>query len=220
MLARTSVLFLLAGICCAGAVEPKARPRLPPTAAREDTREAARKARPARESGFTPGFRSFDDFLQAESRRPVGLEAFREIPAARTEAGEADDKGQTSKDTNPSPSRTDPDILVLPKVEITAERLTKLETQLAALEANQSWETSSAEAWDHRTVVDAILNPPFLKLGSYSGSGRAALARKRAGVLDWVRVLTISLEEAKTPADKARIQADIDGLKDIMRMWE
>jgi len=35
----------------------------------------------------------------------------------------------------------------------------------------------------------------------------------------WVRILTISLEEATPPEGKARIQADIDGITGIMRTW-
>jgi hypothetical protein len=133
--------------------------------------------------------------------------------------------GPSSEDSRAAPSRTEPgsgDILVLPKLEINAERLTKLEARLAALEAQQSWEESSAKAWETRTetsiAMDAILNPPFLK-GSYSASGRAALARQRVEMARWMRILEISLEEAKTPADKARIQADINSLNDITRYW-
>jgi hypothetical protein len=218
MLARSSVLVLLGGICCAGAALPKARPRLPPAVVSEVKREGAQ---PAGDAGSAPGFRSFEDFLQAQARRPVGLEAVPEVAAARSEAAAAEQKAPAAKDSSPAPPRTDAtggEILELPKMEVTTGKMTKLKAQLAALEANQSWETSSAEAWDNSTVVDAILNPPFLKLGGYSARGRAAAARRRVDMLNWVRVLTISLAEAKTLADKVRIQADIDGIKDIMRM--
>jgi hypothetical protein len=190
---------------------------LPPPVVSEVQRVAVQ---PAFDAGAVPSFRSFDDFLQAEARRPRGLDAVRETFVVRSEPGGAEKTGQASRDANPGLLRTDPEVLVLPKLEITAEKMSKLESQLAALDANQSWETSSAEAWDHRTVVDAILNPPFLKLGDYSGAGRAATARRRVELLNWVRILRISQEEAKTPADKARIQADIDGITGIMRMWE
>jgi len=223
MLARTSVLILLAGIGCVDAAEPKARPRLTSLVAEEEKREASSQIRPVLEPGSMPGFRSFGDYLQTESRRPTGLEAFRETPATPSVSAAAGKADQASKDPQSTRSQTDSsdaEILVLPKVEVTAERATKLEARLAAMEANQSWEESSAEAWEERTVLGAILNPPFLKLGGYSGPGRAALARRRVEMLRWVSVLTISLEEAKTPAEKARIQADIDIIKDITRHWE
>jgi len=223
MKVRPCLLLLPVAICCAEAAEPKARPRLPPVVG-EVKREAAQ---PARDAGSGPGFRSLGDFLQAESRRAIGLELFREPPGARSEAGGAEKSGQVSKDSLSTLARTDAgdtEILVLPKIEITAERLTKLGAQIAALEAQQSWQESSAEAWETRTetskVVDAILNPPFLRLGGYSASGRAAVARLRVEMARWVRILVISLEEAKTPADKARIQADINTLNDITRYWE
>ena len=218
MLARSSVLVLLGGICCAGAELPKARPRLPQAVVSEVKREGAQPAFDARSA---PGFRSFEDFLQAQARRPVGLEAVPEVAAARSEAAAAEQKAPAAKDLSPAPPRTDAtggEILVLPKMEVTTGKMTKLKAQLAALEANQSWETSSAEAWDNSTMVDAILNPPLLKLGPYSARGRAAAARRRVDMLNWVRVLTISLAEVKTLEDKARIEAAIDGIKDIMRM--
>ena len=80
---------------------------MPAPAAGGEQREAVRELRSVPDSGFKAGFRSFDDFLQADSRRPVGLEAYRETPAARPEAGGAEKKGQTSADPNPAPSRTD-----------------------------------------------------------------------------------------------------------------
>ena len=220
MKTRVLLWLLLAATCGAETAEPKPRPRLSPAVvAVEKKRETAQLAV---EAGTTPSFRSFDDFLQAEARRPVGLDAVPQVSAARSAAG-VEKKELAAKDSPPSPAGMEAasgDVLVLPKMEVNAARLTKLQEQLAALTANQSWEESSAEAWDHRTVVDAILNPPFLRLGGYSGSGRAAVARQRVELLRWVKVLQISQEEAKTPADKARIQADIDGIKDIMRMWE
>jgi len=223
MLARSSVLFLLAGTCWAETAVPKPRPRLPPVVVSEVKQEAAQ---PALDAGSAPSFRSFGDFLQAKSRRPVGLEAVPEVAAARAEAARTAKAGQDAKGS-PGSSQAyvaGADVLVLPKIEVTVERLTKLEKELAALEANQSWETSSAEAWETRSetskVVDAILNPSFFRLGGYSAAGRAYTARQRVELLRWVRVLRISLEEAKTPADKARIQADIEGLWDIMRWWE
>ena len=219
MLARTSALILLAGICCADAAEPKVRPRLPPGSAGEEKREASREFRSILEPGNSIGFRSFDDYLQAESRKPVGLDAFREPPEIRAATDGTEKNGPASADPSAAPSPTDPDILVLPKVEITAERIKKQAAQLAALSADESWETKSAEAWEERTVLDSILNPPFLRLGGYSANAHAAAARRRADLLHWVRVLVISLEVAKTPAEKARIQGDIDGIKDIMRQW-
>jgi hypothetical protein len=190
---------------------------LPPAVVSEVKREGAQQALDA---GSAPGFRSFEDFLRAQARRPVGLEAVPEVAAARSEAAGAEQKRPAAKDSSPTPPRTDAtggEILELPKMEVTTGKMTKLKAQLAALEAHQSWETSSAEAWDNSTVVDAILNPPFLKLGGYSAKGRAAAARRRVDMLNWVRVLTISLAEAKTLEDKARIEAAIDGIKGIMR---
>jgi hypothetical protein len=221
MKARLCVLLLLAVIGNAGNAQPKERPRLAPRVI-EEVKPATSDGLPmAREPAFTPRFRSFESYLQTAARRPVGLETFREAPPAPSASAGAGKTGQGPK--NPQSTQSDSgeaEILVLPKLEVTAEGVTKLEAKLAAMEANQSWEESSAETWESGTVLGAILNPSFLKLGGYSGSGRAAVARRRVEMLRWVSVLTISLEEAKTPADKARIQADIDIIKDITRHWE
>ena len=218
MRARFTLSLLLAAQCClAGTAEPKARPRLTPPIADQV------KMAVVRDPSDTPGFRSFDSYLQTQARRPVGLEAVPEVAAARSEAAEAKKQATAAPDSSPPLVQTDPgraEILVLPKVEVTSKRLTELQKELAALEANQAWESRSAEAWENTTVLGAILNPPFLKLGGYSSSGHAAVARRRVELLTWVKILTISLEEAKTPEEKARIRADIDGIKDIMRNWD
>ncbi|HWA28140.1 MAG TPA: hypothetical protein VG734_20990 [Lacunisphaera sp.] len=219
MLARVSMLLLLAGIVGAETVQPKERPRLPAPVVTEIRREADRANA---EPGAASPFRSFDDFLQAGARRPLGMEAFRETRAAPAGSG-GTGISTAAKDSSSTPARNDAtsaDVLVLPKMEVNAEKISKLKTELAKLEASQSWWSKSAESWENRTVVDAILNPPFLRLGGYSGEGRAAVARQRVELLRWVKILEISLEEARTPVEKARIQSDIDSIAGIMRMWE
>lgn len=217
MLARVYLLLLLAGAAGAATVEPKPRPRLPAPVITEMKREVA---------GPATRFRSFDDYLQAEARQPVGLEAVPEIAAARAEKAAGDNKPTATTGSAGTAGRTEAsgsaDVLVLPKLEITAERLTKLEKQIAALEANQAWEENSARKWsDTRgSVLNSILNPPFFRLGGYTPEGKAAVARQRSELLRWVRVLQISLHDAKTPEEQARIQADIESITGIMRMWE
>ena len=153
----------------------------------------------------------------------MGLEVYREPRATSTKGEDAGKTGQTAEDlAGLAPEAASPrgDVLVLPKMEITAERLTKLREKLAALEANQSWEGSSAEVWDKKTAVDALLNPSWLRLGPYSAEASAAAARQRVEMLRWVRILTLSIGEATTAAEKARIQADIDDITGIIRFWQ
>ena len=216
MKARSCSWLLPVAMGCAAATEPKPRPRLEPVVVSEVKRDA------------TPTFsadgrvRSFDDFLPAGARRATGLDAFREPRAVQGRAEDAGESRKAAQGLRTSSLETVPtsgDVLVLPKLEITAERLTKLREKLAALEANQSWETSSAEAWDKRTAVDVILNPSWLRLGPYSAEASAAAARQRVEFLRWVRLLTLALWEAETPEERARIQADIDEITGIMRYW-
>jgi len=142
-------------------------------------------------------------------------------PANQGAAGNTESGAAAAKDSRPghlptgAPDAAEADVLILPKVEITAKKGTKLEAQLAEIDQQQRGEEKNAET----TWLDDILNPPFLNLGGASGNSRAAIARRRIEVLGWVKILTISLKEAKTPEEKARIQAEIDGLKEITRHW-
>jgi hypothetical protein len=217
MKARSCLWLLPVALGWAGATEPKPRPRLEPTIGSELKRDATQ---PAPADGRVW---SFDDFLQAGARRAVGLDVYREPRATPAKAEDAEKTSKAAQDLGtPSPEAvtTSGDVLILPKIEITAQRLTKLREKLAALEANQSWESSSAEVWDKKTAVDAFLNPSWLRLGPYSAEASAAAARQRVEALRWVRLLTLALWEAKTPEDRARIQADIDEITGIMRFWQ
>jgi hypothetical protein len=209
------LLLALLTVIDGGATEPKERPRLPPGATASPGRPASSEASAAAEGG------SFKAFLQAKDRRPVGLEAAPEVVAARAEQV-AEKQAAAAKTGSPGTNgveTTDPDVLVLPKMEVTAERVTKLKAQLAELESRQALEDRIAARAAETSWLESILNPPFLRLGGYSSEASAALARKRLEVLDWVKLLTLSLNEAKTPEERVRIQADIDGLNEITRKW-
>lgn len=211
---RLLLLALLTALA-GSAAEPKERPRLPPSTAANPGRPVAGDVSAAAEGG------SFEAFLQAKSRKPAGLEAVPEVAAARAEKV-AEKQAAAAKAGTPGtsgPERTDPDVLVLPKMEVTAERVTKLKAQLAELESRQALESRIAARAAEPSWLETILNPPFLRLGSYSSEASAALAKKRTEVLDLVQVLTLALDQAKTPEERARIQADIDGLNEMTRKW-
>lgn len=217
---RLLLLALLTVIGC-GAAEPKERPRLPPATASNPARAEPGPGPASREVADAAGG-SLEAFLQAKARRPVGLEAAPEVAAARSGKAAAEKPAAAAKAGSPGTTGSagaDADVLVLPKMEVTAERITKLKAQLAELEDRQALEERIAARAAEPSVLDSILNPPFLRLGSYSSAATAALAQKRLEVLDWVKLLTLSRDLAKTPEDKKRIQAEIDGLNEIMRHW-
>lgn len=215
---RLLLLALPIAIGCGGA-EPRERPRLAPGA----TGDAPRPDGGAERSVASDADgASFQAFLQARSRRPVGLEAVPAVAAARLEQAEVKKQAVATKAESPGSSgseTSDPDVLVLPKMEITTEKMKKLKAELAELSARQALEDRIVARAAEPSWLESFLNPPFLRLGPYSSEASAALARKRLEVLDWVKLLTLSLGEAKTPEDKARIQADIDGLNEMMRKW-
>jgi len=168
---RVCLWLLPAAIGWADATEPKPRPRLEPTLVSEVKLEPP----PSPPEGRVW---SFDDFLQAGARRTTGLDAYREARATPTKTEDGEKTGRATLASSETVT-TSGEVLVLPKLEITANRLSKVREKLAALDANQSWETSSAEVWDKRTAVDAFLNPSWLRLGPYSAEASAAAARER-----------------------------------------
>ena len=216
---RLLLLALLTAISAA-AVEPKERPRLPPGSTGDAPRPYNAGSRPDRALASDLGDGSFQSFLQAKSRGAVGLEAVPEVAATRSErAAVKQAAAQASAKVQAGAATVDPDVLVLPRMEVTAEKVTKLKAQLAELSARQALEERIAARAAEPSWLDSILNPPFLRLGGYSSEASAALAGKRLEVLEWVKLLTLSLHEAKTPEERARIQADIDGLNEVMRNW-
>jgi hypothetical protein len=215
------LLLVLLTVISEGAVEPRERPRLPPKLAETPARSGPLDSPSSRDSTDLNGDGSFEGFLQSRSRRPGGLEAAPEVFATRA-ARTVEKQAAVANDGSPGTTgteRPDPDVLVLPKMEITTERVTKLKAQLVELEERQALEDRLAARAAESSVLEMILNPPFLRLGGYSSASSAALASKRLEVLDWVKILTLTLAEAKTPQERDRIQADIDGLNEMTRQW-
>src|ERR1043166_8669834 len=88
-------------------------------------------------------------------------------------------------------------------------------TEKWMLSSLSSARSKSVKRPSETTSLDSILNPEFF--GGASAKGRAAQAQQRVEAMDWERVLLVSLEEAKSPEEKARIKADIDFIKDLIR---
>lgn len=121
------------------------------------------------------------------------------------------------KDWRPKPLRkdamdaADPEVVVLPKLEVIEKKRTRLDAQVAEIEKQQKREEESSEP----TLLDSILNPSFL--GGASAKARASGSKRLVEVMDWERLLLLSLHEAKSPEEKARIKNDIDLLKGMLR---
>lgn len=111
---------------------------------------------------------------------------------------------------------TDPEVLVLPTLEVTAQKLTELEARVHEIDKRQRSEEKAMTA----TWVDEMLDLPVIRL-IFGGSAesRAATAKARVEVLRWERVLRAARELAKTPEEKAQIDADIRLLAEMTRYW-
>jgi hypothetical protein len=105
-----------------------------------------------------------------------------------------------------SPEEIDPEVLILPKVEVTTPRMTDLDRKLAGKDREQARETNSVKP----TTLDLFLNRG-------NARARAAKAAKRVEIMDWERMLTIALTFAKTPEERAQIELEIKMLKGLRR---
>jgi hypothetical protein len=248
-MARPFALLLLAVGCCRGQAETGVSDRLKaelkavfpytPPAAGEEKPALGGEPGPKGESTTVTRSPAYKSDVLVTARRAAADKAAMKLPplggdsrrsdlaervapvGAQGTAGSTEIGAAAAKDSRSEPVQkgaldaAEAEVLVLPKIEVTAKKGTKLEAQLAEIDQQQRSEEKNTKP----TWLDSILNPPFINLGGASWDSRAAIARRRVEVLGWVKLLTFSLHEAKTPEEKARIQADIDGLKEIMRNW-
>ena len=101
----------------------------------------------------------------------------------------------------------DPEIFVLPKVEVTAPVLTPFEKQLERMDEEQAWEERSTKlSW-----LEALLN------GKAFANGRIKRAKERVEVMNWERLLFVSLLAAKTDEERKQIRQEMEMFKDLRR---
>jgi hypothetical protein len=101
----------------------------------------------------------------------------------------------------------DPEILILPKVEVTAPEITPFEKQLEQLDHEQAWEERSTKlSW-----LEALLN------GKAFANARTERAKARVEIMNWERMLLIALVGAKTDEERAQIRSEIRMFKAMRR---
>ena len=154
--------------------------------------------------------------LSAEGMREETLKLIAADAQAngKTVPKESGAKGKAKPIEPRSFEQVDPEIVALPRVEVTASRLAGLDQRLERLSREQAREAKYSEpSW-----LDSIINNPVISiLGGGDAESRARRARERVQIMDWEYLLTISLAEPKTPEERARIKADIQMLKDLRR---
>lgn len=211
MKGRLFFSLLLAVVGCAGKAEPRERPRLAPQVGQVENQAAGGESPSEREPAVTPLFRSFESFLQAEARRPVGLGPLRASSAMEPATPRA---GQPASSPLQPVNATEGEVLILPTVEVTTKKVPAVAARLADLESQlRSGDKASVETW-----LDSFLNPVFL-FGE-SAKARAARAKRRGEVLGWQKIMLLALELEKSPEEKARIEADLELLNTMLRSWK
>jgi hypothetical protein len=111
-----------------------------------------------------------------------------------------------------------PGTFVLPKLTVNAEKLAELEARVRDIDRRQRSEEKAMEP----TGVDTVLDLPILSFlfGGHTAERRAAVAGARVEVMRWEQVLRVAREMAKTPEEKAQIDADLRLLGDMTRGWQ
>ena len=101
----------------------------------------------------------------------------------------------------------DPEILELPKMEVTAPKLTPFEKQLERLDEERAWEERSTElSW-----LEALLN------GKGFANARVKRAKERVEIMNWERMLFVALLGAKTEEERKQIREEIEMFKALRR---
>ena len=101
----------------------------------------------------------------------------------------------------------DPEVLVLPKVEVTAPKLTPFEKKLEELDQEQAWEERGTKlSW-----LEALLN------GKGFANARVKRAKERVEIMNWERMLLIALVAAKTDEERKQIRDEIKMFKALRR---
>ena len=100
-----------------------------------------------------------------------------------------------------------PEILMLPKVEVTAPKITPFEKRLEQLDEEQAWEERSTKlSW-----LESLLN------GKAFANARIARAKERVEIMNWERMLLVALLGAKTDEEREQIRGEISMFKAMRR---
>jgi hypothetical protein len=141
---------------------------------------------------------------------PPGGKSVAPSPKPRPRLKLEERKAEERKPDEPKPAEEkDPEILVLPKVEVTAPKATDtpFEKRLEQLDQEQAWEEQNTKlSW-----LETFLN------GAAFANARTAQARERVEIMNWERMLLVALLGAKTDEERAKIRAEIALCKAMRR---
>jgi len=99
------------------------------------------------------------------------------------------------------------EVLILPKVEVTAPKVTPFEKKLEELDEETAWEERSTKlSW-----LEALLN------GKGFANARVKRARERVEIMSWERLLLVALVAAKTDEERKKIREEIRMFKAMRR---
>ena len=141
----------------------------------------------------------------------VKEEALRLMAADVKSGGKSVPNGPKPTLTKPKESKTvdegDPEVFVLPKVEVTAPKLTPFEKKLEELDGAQAWEERGTKlSW-----LESLLN------GKGFANDRVKKAKDRVEIMDLERILFVALVAAKTDEERKPIREQIRALREIRR---
>ena len=142
-------------------------------------------------------------------------------PAAATDGAATEAaKSEAAAQAAATPAKEDPTML-LPRVEVNQSRVTELAIALQAIDREIAREKKNVKA----SPLDESLNDPEVAhkltiLGGSSSEDRSRLAEERVSLLEAERDLTEQIFSARTDAERAELQKQLNELKTMRRQLE
>lgn len=159
---------------------------------------------------------------------PTAAPPITETAKAMLEGGDKNPLLATPQPPAPSDSKTDAKAeaqkqpaTVMPKVEVRKDRITKLDQQLA----KQNQEIAREKKNTKPTEMDKALNDekiarPLAIFGGESTQYRKQVANQRVSLMEDEKDLMEAIAQAKTKAEKAELQKQLDALRAERRELE
>jgi hypothetical protein len=142
-------------------------------------------------------------------------------PAPATDGAAADAaKSEAAAQAAATPAKENPTML-LPRVEVSKSRVTELAIALQEIDREIAREKKNIKP----TALDDSINDPAVAhklaiLGGSSSADRSRLAEERVSLLEAERDITEQIFAARTDAERAELQKQLDDMKTMRRQLE
>ena len=141
-------------------------------------------------------------------------------PTAPVAAPAATTAAKAPASEKPKGAKDDP-ATVLPKVEVKRERITELDLQIQKQEHDIAVEKKATKATEtDKALNDVKIAKPLAIFGGESSQFRERVASERVQLMEAEKDILEQMKLAKTKAERAELQKQLDELRDYRRSLE